>query len=140
MRISIIAHPDRIDQCRDARDILGVLGHKVISTWIDHGDVTESQPAYLATQLGEIPEAEAVLVFTGGPFGAGLRVFLAGWAYGTGRLIYVCGPPELWTKIPDVAEHHYRTWGELVLALAAEAAKRPASTFEVDGNGGVADA
>lgn len=140
MRISIIAHPDKIDQCRDARDILGVLGHKVVSSWIDGTFAREAEPDYLARQLAEIPEADAVLVFTGGPIGTGLRHFLAGWSYGSGRLVYACGPAEVWTSIPEIAASTYRTWGELVLALAAQAAKRPAADFVVDTDGETEDA
>lgn len=137
MRIAIITNHDRAPEVRDARDILQVLGHKVVSRWIDE-PMAPASP-HLADEIADITEAEAVVVFTGGHVGSGpskgARFFLAGWAYGTGRLLYVCGPDEGWTAIPDIAEHCYRTWGELVLALAAEAAKRPGATFEVDGNG-----
>lgn len=124
MKFYLAASYTKKASMRAARNVLEALGHEVVSRWLD-GQETVPMPdngsacvQSALTDMQDINECEAVLVFSDKPSTTGGYFTEFGYAYGIRKKIVVIGPlRNIFMSLPNVM--HFDDWIEFLVSLGA---------------------
>jgi nucleoside 2-deoxyribosyltransferase len=104
---------------RNMRDRLFLLGHNVLSTWLNEqvkpSGMTEEQfgRKMAAKDLREIQEADCVILDLADPSQTGGKLIEFGFALAHHKLLYTVGPVIPHAIFLSLADMHFNTWDEL---------------------------
>jgi nucleoside 2-deoxyribosyltransferase len=102
LKIYIAAKYARRYELRLVAEQLREMGHECTSQWIDNGEESKGQTDAALMDIADVMRADAVL-FIAEPYRSqntgGGRYFELGYAYASGKAIYIVQPGELFETV-----------------------------------------